>query len=160
MKKFKYNLAALAVIVVALTNCVAGNSRTLAQDFNIPDPIGYVNDYEEIIDNDTELEERLREFEEETSIELVVATYPNLQGSTVEDFAGSIFDTWAIGKDTSDNGLLVFVSANERVSRIEVGYGLESALTDAKTGKIQDNYMIPHFKEGDYSAGINNAVEA
>jgi len=54
----------------------------------------------------------------------------------------------------------MLVSPTERVSRIEVGYGLEGALPDAKTGQIQDEYMIPYFQANDYNKGILNGYSA
>lgn len=150
----------ILAITYILFSFKVGVKPIFSQYFDIPEPQGYVNDFENIIDEDDELEKKLKKFEENTSNEIVVVTYPDLQGSTIEDFAGTIFDTWEIGKEDKDNGLLIFVSAGARESRIEVGYGLESILTDAKTGRIQDQYMIPYFKSDEYSEGINNGVDA
>src|SRR5665648_647780 len=59
-----------------------------------------------------------------------------------------------------NNGLLNLVSPTDGVARIEVGYGLEGAMPDAKTGRIQDEYMLPYFKSNDYNKGILNGYSA
>ncbi len=125
-----------------------------------PKPTGFVNDFENIIDNDEELEEKLNNFEKETSIEIAVVTIKDFADTTIEDYASRLFEEWGIGKDEHDNGVLVLISSRMRESRIEVGYGLEGALPDGLTGRIQDDEMIPFFREDDYSQGINNGIDA
>jgi uncharacterized protein len=78
----------------------------------------------------------------------------------IEDYATGLFRKWGIGSKEKNNGVLILIAyknpSSLKKSRIEVGYGLEGALPDAKTGRIQDDYMIPYFKDGDYSSGILN----
>lgn len=130
-----------------------------AADLNIPSPIGYVNDFEGIISNDEELEKKLVDYEKSTGNEVVVVTVKDFSGTYIEDYAVKLFEKWGIGKKDKDNGLLILVSKEQRQSRIEVGYGLEGVLTDAITGRIQDEKMIPSFKNDDYTTGINNGVD-
>ncbi|MCA9376924.1 TPM domain-containing protein [Candidatus Nomurabacteria bacterium] len=139
--------------------CILSVSSVYAQ-LKFPEPTGFVNDYENIISNDEELEAKLNAYEKETTNEITVVTVPDFQGTTIEDYAVKLFEAWGIGKEDRDNGILILVSASERQSRIEIGYGLEGALTDAESGRIQDNAMIPSFKEDDYTTGINNGVDA
>src|SRR5690606_7879124 len=120
---------------------------------------GYVNDFENILNNDEALEAKLTQLEKDTTAEVVVVTVPDFQGSYLEEYAVKLFEEWKIGKEDVDNGLLILVSANERKSRIEVGYGLEGTLPDALTGRIQDEYMIPSFTQGDYSGGVEKGVD-
>lgn len=128
--------------------------------FNFPKYDGYVNDFENILDNDESLEQLLSQFEKDTSVEIVIVTTSDFQGSTIEDYSNKLFEAWGIGKKDVDNGLLIVVSNTQRQSRFEVGYGLEGTLPDALTGRIQDEYMIPYFKEGNYSKGISEGVLA
>ena len=72
----------------------------------------------------------------------------------IEDYALELGRNYGIGNKTKNNGLIILVALSERKSRIEVGYGLEGILPDGKTGRIQDEYMIPRFKDGEYSKGI------
>lgn len=77
-----------------------------------------------------------------------------LQGLTVEDYAVELFRRWGIGQKGKDNGVLLLVAIKDREMRIEVGYGLEGAIPDGKAGRIRDEYIIPYFKEEDYSKGV------
>jgi uncharacterized protein len=67
---------------------------------------------------------------------------------------------WKIGDKALNNGVLLLVAVGDRQSRIEVGYGLEGALNDAKVGQIQDEYFIPYFERGDYEQGIWDGYKA
>lgn len=125
-------------------------------------PAGFVNDYANILrpDQRDNLELKLRNFEAETSNELSVVTLPNLQGDTIENFAEKLFKDWGIGKEEKDNGILLLIALEERKMRIEVGYGLEGALTDAQSFIIIDSILKPAFKLSDYYDGINRATNA
>lgn len=126
--------------------------------FSLPQPEGYVNDFEGIVENRNELETKIQSFEEQTGIEIVVLTTSDFGDTYIEDYAIQIFENWGIGKEEEDNGVLMIVSKEQRESRIEVGYGLEGVLTDGLTGRIQDIAMVPEFREDNYSEGINNGV--
>lgn len=63
---------------------------------------------------------------------------------------------WGIGSRDKNNGVLIVVATQDRQSRIEVGYGLEGALPDGLTGRLQDDTMLPYFKQGQYDKGIVN----
>lgn len=65
---------------------------------------------------------------------------------------------WGIGSRDKNNGVLIVVATQDRQSRIEVGYGLEGALPDGLTGRLQDDTMLPYFKQGQYDKGIVNAM--
>ena len=128
--------------------------------FAIPNPTGFVNDFEGIIENKSELEQKLSNFEKETSIEIVVLTTPDFEETYIEDYAVQVFEKWGVGKEGQDNGVLLIVSKQQKQSRIEVGYGLEGVLTDSLTGRIQDSAMIPSFQQDNFSQGINEGVDA
>ncbi|BBB91980.1 MAG TPA: TPM domain-containing protein [Methylomusa anaerophila] len=95
-----------------------------------------------------------------TKAQVVVVTVKSLEGAALEDYALGILRQWGVGDKTLNNGVVMLVAVSDRQSRIEVGYGLEGALPDAKTGRIQDEYMIPHFQRGDYDQGILNGYQA
>ncbi|MER2175879.1 MAG: TPM domain-containing protein, partial [Carnobacterium sp.] len=73
--------------------------------------------------------------------QIVVAVIDSLNGETVEDYSVALFEKWKIGNIDYDNGVLILLAIEEREIRIEVGYGLEGALTDGKTGKILDDNL-------------------
>lgn len=106
------------------------------------------------------IEAKLRAFEEKTGDQVVVATVPTLGGEVVEDYANRLFRRWHLGTRAGNNGVLLLVAPNDRKVRIEVGYGLEGALTDALTGVIIRTALAPRFKAGDFGGGIEAGVDA
>jgi len=156
LKKVNTAFLSLLLFVPALLLLNTG----VKAEITFPNPTGYVNDYENLIDNDQELELKLSSFKEETGIEFTIVTVSDFGGTYLEDYANKLFNTWGIGDSEKNDGLLLLVSSNQRESRIEIGYGLEGRLTDSKSGRIQDEYMIPYFKEEKYSEGINSCVDA
>lgn len=131
-----------------------------AQTLVFPKPTGFVNDFAGIlsIQERTEFETALGQFEKETGNEIVIVIVPNLQEATVEDFSVRLFEKWKIGKKGNDNGLLILISMEERKSRIETGYGLEPVITDGLAGEILDTQLIPHFRSGAYADGLRNSA--
>ena len=125
-------------------------------------PIGFVNDFANVInaENRQAIETKLQSLQDSTGAQVAVVTINSLDGDTVENFAVQLFQEWGIGKEDKDNGLLILVAPNEREARIEVGYGLEGDITDLQSGLIVRNVMIPAFREGDYSKGVGEAVNA
>ena len=107
----------------------------------------------------TSIEEKSKELEEKSGIQLVVATVKSLQGSDIETFANQLFRTWKLGEAKKNNGVLLLVAPTEHKVRIEVGYGLEGALTDALSQVIIAGSIVPRFKADDYSGGIARGVD-
>lgn len=129
--------------------------------YNPGNPAGFVNDYADIImDSDEQaLENKLVNFEKESSNEISVVTILSLEGDIIENFASGLFEEWKIGKENNDNGILILVAKDDHKMRIEVGYGLEGALTDAQSWWIIDDIMKPAFREENYYKGIDTAVD-
>lgn len=124
-------------------------------------PSGFVNDFANMMSGPAKqaLEQKLTQFEKDTTNEISVVTINNLGGDTIDNFAVKLFEEWGIGKTKNDNGVLLLISKEDRKTRIEVGYGLEGALTDAQTFWIQENEIKPAFQKGEYDAGITNAAD-
>lgn len=100
------------------------------------------------------------ELDNKTTAQLAVLTINTLDGEPIEDYALEVLRQWGIGSKEQNNGALIVVAVKDRRSRIEVGYGLEGSLPDGLTGRIQDQYMIPYFKDGNYSMGILQGYKA
>ncbi|WP_332681133.1 TPM domain-containing protein [Bosea sp. (in: a-proteobacteria)] len=111
-------------------------------------------------DATSRIEQKLKAHEEKTTDQVVVATVRSLQGLTIEEFANGLFRAWALGDKAKNNGALLLVAPNERKVRIEVGYGLEGALTDALSKIIITTAVAPKFKNGDFTGGIEGGVDA
>lgn len=107
-----------------------------------------------------ELEETLRRFEEETTNQIVVVTFPSLEGEVLEDFSIRLAEQWKIGQKGKDNGVILLIFKEDRKVRIEVGYGLEGALPDATAKLIIENEIVPRFREGKFDEGVEKAVQA
>ena len=124
-------------------------------------PDGYVNDFANLLrpETKTTLDEKISQFEQETTHELVVVTIESLNGDTIEGYANKLFREWGIGKKEANNGILFLVSKNDRAMRIEVGYGLEGAVTDIQTKQLLDDVAAPSFRNGDYDSGITSVVD-
>ncbi len=103
---------------------------------------------------------KLEAHEARTSDQVVVATLPSLQGRTIEEFGNGLFRHWQLGARAKNNGVLLLVAPKERKVRIEVGYGLEGALTDALSKVIITTAVAPKFKSGDFAGGIEGGVDA
>lgn len=122
----------------------------------------YVQDYAGVLDAETKrkINQLGSSLAAKTKAQIVVVTVKSLEGVPVESYALELLRKWGIGDKQLNNGVLLLVAVNDRQSRIEVGYGLEGALNDAKTGAIQDNYMIPYFAANEYNKGIWNGYQA
>jgi uncharacterized protein len=148
-----FRLAAVAVgLLFALTAFA---------DVVYPPLTGRVVDDAHVLSAETRgaLTTKLSDLESKSSIQLVVATLPGLQGQEIEPFANELFRAWKLGEDKKNNGALLLVAPKEHKVRIEVGYGLEGTLTDAISKLIIVNAIAPRFKAGDFDGGITRGVD-
>ncbi len=119
----------------------------------------YVQDYANVLSPNAKqaIQALGQNLDQKTTAQLAVVTIDSLDGAALEDYSLELFRSWGIGDKTKNNGVLILVAVKDRKSRIEVGYGLEGALPDGLTGRIQDQYMLPYFRNGQYERGILNA---
>jgi uncharacterized protein len=127
-----------------------------------PALIARVNDYAGLLDpaSRADLDQKLKAFEDQTTNQIVVVTFPSLEGESLEDFSIRLAEKWKIGQKGRDNGVILLIFKNDRKLRIEVGYGLEGVLPDAISKSIIQNEIVPHFKQGDFKGGIFAGVDA
>mgnify|MGYP000291173923 CR=1 FL=1 len=157
------NILRIPLMALLLMAALGLQAQALdAQELDFPELTGRVVDEADLLDQTTEsrLSERLAAHEAATTEQLVVATLPDLQGVTIEEYGYQLGRHWGIGQEEKDNGALLIVAPNERKVRIEVGYGLEGRLTDAQSSVIINQTLTPAFREGDYARGISEGVEA
>lgn len=105
------------------------------------------------------LNRKLQDFEQSSGAQFIIYTFPSLEGESVEDFTIRCVERWKVGQKKYDNGLVLFVFAQEKIVRVEVGYGLEGAVTDAISSRAIREYLAPHFQKGDYAGGLNAAAD-
>lgn len=117
---------------------------------------GFVNDFAKVLSVPvkTTLEQELQKFSQDTGHEIAVVTVQTLNEDVIEDYANTLFREWGIGKKNADNGVLFLVAKEDRKMRIEVGYGLEGALTDIESKHIQEDTVKPLFQAGNFEQGI------
>ncbi len=102
---------------------------------------------------------RLARLEEETQVQLVVATTPNLGGRDIDAYSFDLANAWGLGDVKRNDGLLLLVAPNERRVRIQVGLGLEASVRDEDAAAIIQNDILPHFRDGRFERGIDAGVE-
>ena len=124
-------------------------------------PQGNVSDWAGVFtpEQKTALESRIVAFRQTNGAQLAVVAVKSLEGGEINDFAVKLFAQWGIGEKGKDNGVLLLAAIEDRKLRIEVGYGLEGVLNDAKSGRIQDEYVLPRFKEGNYAQGLLDGAD-
>jgi uncharacterized protein len=142
-------------------NVLALGVSLLLQSPALPALTGRVVDSAGILSSSEEaaLTERLAAIENETSVQIVVATIPTLGGEPIEDFSIRLAEEWKIGQAGLDNGAIVVVVPSERRIRIEVGYGLEAVIPDGLAGRIIRERIAPAFQQNDYYGGLLSAIE-
>jgi uncharacterized protein len=145
-----------AATLVLLASVAWGQDRVPAR------PNRYVTDLAGVTDASrmAALNERLAAYERQTSNQFLVYVDRRLpSGSTVEEFAVEAFKSWGVGQKDKDNGVVLFVFVDDRKMRIEVGYGLEGAIPDARARLILDSVLTPRFRQSDFNGGLEAAVQ-
>lgn len=135
-------------------------SRASAQDF--PKPVGFVNDFAEVIPKNTEdrISAFCQELKQKTGAEIAVVTMPTIGDEDYTDYASRLFEKWGIGGADKDNGILLLQVVDDRKFRIEVGYGLEGIIPDGLAGEVRDKYVFPSFRQNDFGRGLLLGTQA
>lgn len=129
--------------------------------FDPPPNDGFVTDAAGVLDTADEalIEQDLMQYREETSNEIAVLIVQTLDGEPIADAAIEAGRKWGVGTK-EDNGILLLIAYEDREVFLATGYGLEGAVPDLVAKGIIDEEIIPHFREGDYAAGIRAGVDA
>ncbi|HQQ34497.1 MAG TPA: TPM domain-containing protein, partial [Rugosibacter sp.] len=106
------------------------------------------------------LEARLAALEQAKGAQVAVLLAPTFQPESIEQFGIRLADAWKLGRKGVDDGAILLIAKDDRQLRIEVGYGLEGALNDATAKRIISEIITPHFRQGDYYAGIDAGLAA
>jgi len=128
-----------------------------------PRPDRYFNDYAGVVSKEAayRFNEKLAQFERETSNQVVVAIYPKMQSdSDIADYTQRVAQAWGVGQKERRNGVVLFVFIQDRKMFIQVGYGLEGALPDATAFDITEYRIKPRFRQGDYEGGLATGIDS
>jgi uncharacterized protein len=145
------------IIVFALLFAWASLARA---DVAIPQLTGRVVDQTGTLsDSDiAQLTQTLKNLEMRKGSQVAVLIVPTTQPETIEQFSIRVADAWKIGRKKIDDGALLVIAKNDRKLRIEVGYGIEGALTDVAARRIIDEDITPRFRTGDFAGGVAAGV--
>jgi uncharacterized protein len=105
------------------------------------------------------LTQTLKDFETRKGSQVAVLIVPTTAPETIEQYSIRVAEAWKIGRKKIDDGALLVIAKDDRRLRIEVGYGLEGALTDVTARRIIDEIITPKFKSGDFAGGISAGID-
>src|SRR5277367_1981249 len=144
------------VLLVGLQVCLQG---ARAEDISKITPVGYVTDLAGTLDPTTKakLEALGTELQQKTGAQMAIVTVHSLEGESIENYAVDLFKKLGVGGKKNDNGVLLLVSPDERKYRIEVGYGLEPVINDARAGDT-GRAMVPELRAKDYNGAIQTGA--
>ncbi len=171
MKKTKGNFsfaalatAVLIILIIAISifssSCNGKSVKTSAY----PDATDrfFVNDFSDVLDKKDE--DSIYSYGvalyEKTGAQVVATTVKTTNGKEISEYALELGRKWGIGSKENDNGVLILLASDDRDIYIAVGYGLEGALPDSKTGRLLDTYAIPYLSKDDFSQGILSVYKA
>ena len=149
-------LPALVLALLVTLLLAPGAAATIP----VPPYHGWVTDAAGIIppDERSRIESLIQAVKDKCGAEIAVLTVTTTDGEDIFDFAMRVAEAWKPGMKGKDNGVVFVVASEDRKMHILVGYGLEGVLPDGKVGGIEDEYIVPSFKAGDYAAGIEAGV--
>jgi uncharacterized protein len=149
---------ALAALAAAL-----GTSLAAAQAKIPPAPTRWVTDQAGLLSRQTveALDARLAGYERQTGHQVLVWIGRTIGPDAVlEDWAAKAFETWQVGRKGLDDGLVLFILAEDRKIRIEVGYGLEDKVPDIYAYRVIANILAPGIRAGRQDEAVESAVTA
>ena len=137
------------------------SSALLAAEVPVPELRARVTDRTATLDQASiaALEERLKAFEDRTGSQIAVLVISTTEPEEIEQYALRVVEAWQLGREGIDDGALLLVALEDRNVRIEVGYGLEGALTDLVSRRIISESILPGFRSGDIPGGIELGVD-
>ncbi|MEL3624855.1 YgcG family protein, partial [Escherichia coli] len=135
-------------------------SSVFATQIPVPESPRYVNDLTGTLTNSevNTLTNQIKALTQKNHAQLVVLVVDTTGDETIEQYATRVFDSWKPGDKDRDDGVLLLVAWQDHTVRIEIGYGLEGIITDAQSGKIIRNSIIPAFKKGDLAGGLQKGI--
>ena len=146
-----FSLLLIAIVVLGLVTISGCEEVKL-----VPTEALFVNDFADCMDSADEQKicELGGALREKTTAEVVIVTVNTTDGEEISDYTTNLAREWGIGDKEKNNGVLILLAREDREVFVAVGYGLEGALPDSKTGRILDNYAVPYFKNDNFSLGL------
>lgn len=152
----------VTVIVAAVNSTSDVPAQT--QEVFLPAPTAYAIDTAGVLSlpDLASLNEKLRAIAQRgNGKEIAVLVVPTTQPYDITQYGIMVGDTWKVGDDEKDNGVIIIIATEDREVRIEVGSGAEADITDAQAGDILDDVMIPYLKDGlNWYGALNAGIDA
>jgi len=144
--------------LLAVTLCCA--SWAGAQ-MAVPALTGHVVDQTGVLNAEqtSSLEQTLQAFEARKGSQIAVLIVPTTAPEAIEQYSIRVAEQWKLGRKKVDDGVILLIAKDDHTLRIEVGYGLEGALTDATSKRIISEIIVPHLRQGDFYGGISAGVD-
>lgn len=160
--KLRQTIIVLLVVLAASFSVFAQWERSTSP---LPAPTGMVNDFANIIDDavEAQIEQKLRDFKAKTNppIEIAVVTVKTTGDRPIFDYSLAVARGWKIGEKGATNAsALLLIAVDDRKYFTQVSGGLQDELTDAIVGQLQRQYLVPAFKQGNYTKGVSDTIDA
>lgn len=140
----------ITLFILAVSVCPVAAAK-------IPEPTSdfYVNDYADVLSEETEqeIQNHAISLANETTAQVCVLTIDSLDGEDISEYSVEVFREWGIGDKDANNGVLILLSVGDREMWVTTGYGVEGTLTDIKLGQMRDTFAFPHYKNDDFDTG-------
>jgi len=162
IKVMKHKTLPIPGVISFCLSAILFSFQPARAQIKVPEYRGYVTDLAQVINYDQEqkIEAVIRALNQNTGAEIAVLTVDTTEDEPIFDYAMAVAERWKPGDADQDNGVVFVTAVKDRKMYILVGYGLEGVLPDGKVGGIQDQYVVPFFKNNDYGSGILMGVLA
>ncbi|MBX7169888.1 MAG: TPM domain-containing protein [Pyrinomonadaceae bacterium] len=163
--KLRQTFATVSLVLMACFVAFAQSEQFSVNQSPLPEPTGMVNDYANIIDDtvQAQIEQKLRDFKTKTNpqVEIAVVTVKTTGERPIFDYSLAVARGWKIGSKEDDNpSALLLIAVDDRKYFTQISKDLEDELPDGIVGNLQRQYLVPAFKQGNYTKGINDTVDA
>lgn len=147
------------IVITTLMLVMAGN---LQAEMAVPTLTSPVTDLTATLSTPEKqrLEQKLAAFEQKKGSQIAILIVSSTQPETIEQYAIRVAEAWKLGRKKVDDGALLLIAKQDRTVRIEVGYGLEGALTDATAKQIIEDIIVPQFRAGHFFSGVDAGTQA
>ena len=157
VRRSRLTIIWLSLGLVIIFSAVTGLAERVE---DLPKPTDYVSDFAHVLSPYTvaQLDSLCSQLDHsKTNAQVAIVTVHNLNGDDKADFANRLEEKWKVGKKGSDRGILMLISVDDHHYWIEVGYGLEGILPDAKVGDI-GRLMVPRLRAQDYDGAVSTGL--
>lgn len=155
-------MASVAVVIrIACLSLILATPVTSRAETTVPPLTARVTDLTGTLSADEvgALDQTLHGFEARRGTQIAVLIVASTAPETIEQLGIRVAEQWKVGRKNIDDGAILIVAKNDRTLRIEVGYGLESVLTDATSNRIINEFIVPRFREGDFYGGLTHGID-